>query len=596
MEKKEKEFSVDDLIPSEEAASGMHVPVGETMFSIPNKADDEEVEDDDMKKEALGLTNPPQSITGGEVLELPGSPQPPGMSRELGEDEETEFFGAKEDGVDFPPEHYKTQKKQEVKSDEPDEDFFEFLFTNKDFKREAFAIEDSKMKDLLTTLAKGLEKIGEEDSARKVFEKVSEERPELTAARSALGDALTKFLRYIKVGAYVDLSNKEHMTDNNNPLDMRERYYKGFQDEVYKRVYDGIRSEASVSDVENLSIDLRELVKTHLSSKLGSGYVKLQDSNVKLLSDKVEEASKAYNQTVSEYGESYQNHVELVDPYSEYKREPGYGVKKPEGGEGEAPTGGKSATGWEGYIQRAAPGVGESVRDAWAAYVAANPEKGYDESFGSWLAWYNSVRGDRHLSPDEVLGMLKVEGTVPGEEGATPGEEGIDGPVAKPAEGEVDEHGKPVGEDAEAPIAEEGKEPREALEEYFRALSSDLREAVVAGPLRIRNARVRRRIRRLGGPEAAAEAVLNFRGGGDTEKGLSLYGGYSQKQGEGETTERAGRTVSTHTMSELQQKAVSDLLTLDLKDYREKRQRGGRRRRRALDERYEQLQKIAGES
>ena len=155
MREGKSEFIIDNLIPSEEVASGAHVPVGEVMFAIPNKADDEEIEEENMNKKALGLTSIPQSTTGGEVLELPGAPQPPGLSRETGDDEETDLFGAEEEGVDFPPEHYKTQKRNDFyEPKDLKEDFLEFLYANKDFNSYNLMKKDLDMKDLLTANTK----------------------------------------------------------------------------------------------------------------------------------------------------------------------------------------------------------------------------------------------------------------------------------------------------------------------------------------------------------------------------------------------------------------------------------------------------------
>jgi hypothetical protein len=66
----------------------------------------------------MGLLDIPTSIGGGEepdeqgeVLTFKGTPQNPGLSREMGDDEETDFFGASEEGVDISPKNTKYQSK-----------------------------------------------------------------------------------------------------------------------------------------------------------------------------------------------------------------------------------------------------------------------------------------------------------------------------------------------------------------------------------------------------------------------------------------------------------------------------------------------------
>lgn len=101
-----KQLSINDLVPEEDVASGQHTPAGEVMWASPTVglADDEE----EFQKEALGLTDIPASLHGGEVLDFQGIPENPGLSRELGDDEETDYFGAEDVGVDdLPPENYR---------------------------------------------------------------------------------------------------------------------------------------------------------------------------------------------------------------------------------------------------------------------------------------------------------------------------------------------------------------------------------------------------------------------------------------------------------------------------------------------------------
>jgi len=92
-----------------------------------------------MKKESMGLLDLPSSIGGGdgsdesfEVINFKGTPQNPGLSREMGSGEETDFYGAKESGVDLPQRNNKYQDSDEFKENEFNEnEFIDFLFGNK---------------------------------------------------------------------------------------------------------------------------------------------------------------------------------------------------------------------------------------------------------------------------------------------------------------------------------------------------------------------------------------------------------------------------------------------------------------------------------
>jgi len=181
----EEELLIDILNTEQDVASGMHEPAGEAMWSVPNNAAmaddklpggladnkspsdfnksmleegikielehtsdkllareiamDHLTEDKEyynrlkaMEKEAMGLLDVPFSIgsgesdegddESGEVLTFKGT-QNPGLSRGLGDGEETDYFGAAEDGVDLPPRNHKYQD---------DNKFIEFLFSNKE--------------------------------------------------------------------------------------------------------------------------------------------------------------------------------------------------------------------------------------------------------------------------------------------------------------------------------------------------------------------------------------------------------------------------------------------------------------------------------
>ncbi len=120
----------------------MHMVNPDTHWSYPSvgSAEDKEEESseslddekalDELEKTALGLMDIPGSIDGGEVLEWQGIPQNPGLSREQGEDEETDYFGAESEILEeVPPvnKRYETYEYLEDLVEEEELNFFDFL-------------------------------------------------------------------------------------------------------------------------------------------------------------------------------------------------------------------------------------------------------------------------------------------------------------------------------------------------------------------------------------------------------------------------------------------------------------------------------------
>jgi hypothetical protein len=127
-----EDFSPSDIGEGGEHVSGMHMVNPDTHWSYPSVglADDSDEEEGDLKKEALGLTDIPASVDGGEVLDFAGIPQNPGLSRESGEDEETDYFGAESEIMEEVPPKNKRYKTYEYLGDLVDEEelnFFDFL-------------------------------------------------------------------------------------------------------------------------------------------------------------------------------------------------------------------------------------------------------------------------------------------------------------------------------------------------------------------------------------------------------------------------------------------------------------------------------------
>lgn len=78
--------------------SGQHTPTGETMWSIPNDLSDDALLEE-LTKEALGLTDiPASSESSNEIIS-----EVPKDNFVIGDDEQTEYFGANEDVPDLPP-------------------------------------------------------------------------------------------------------------------------------------------------------------------------------------------------------------------------------------------------------------------------------------------------------------------------------------------------------------------------------------------------------------------------------------------------------------------------------------------------------------
>jgi hypothetical protein len=119
MEEKPEEVSLDFLVNPSEFVSGMHMVNEENHWSYPNSAED------DIEKQATGLTSllsSSEGAGGGEVLQQQRVPQPPGQRRDLGDDEDLEFFLAS-GPLDLPP---KNRKYQEVyEGDEPTEEMMD---------------------------------------------------------------------------------------------------------------------------------------------------------------------------------------------------------------------------------------------------------------------------------------------------------------------------------------------------------------------------------------------------------------------------------------------------------------------------------------
>jgi hypothetical protein len=229
------------------------------------------------------------------------------------------------------------------------------------------------------------------------------------------------------------------------------------------------------------------------------------------------------------------------------------------------------ATGWEKYI--ASTPRGDEVMEAWVKWSARSPD--YDESYKSFVQWYIKAwgGGDKpHLTPEKVIQMLHVS-------------EEITEPVARK------EPSKPTAE--ETAVTETRTEEREIAElsdediwntvlRFFSDVYSGRKQVRGRGGRRglgVIGRRGKRRIGNLGGPEAAARAVIMEAGGYDAFKHLSV--------------ETPSGPSGTMQLSEIEQKAFS---LLDEAAKQMRRERRMYRRRVESEERVDFLMKMSNVS
>lgn len=374
---KDSEFSSADIIPTEEVASGMHTPTGEMMYAIPNKADDDEIEEDEgMNKSALGLTSVPQSLYGGNVLDPHGSPEPPGLSREYGDDEETDLFGASEEGVDFPPEHYKEQAEINTNNQiSEDMDFFDFLYS----KNQNRNLSEEIMKKQLQDLELGLKKIKAVDknfSFTKFSQDVGPNDPEILKKEVIRAIfTLTEFVNK-------NVIHKMPIAD--------EVLHSKYTNSVFRRIFVSYDGKPIVT--QGLSADLDAIFASLFSRAPGAYLTDLDRYNENKMPEysaikaEIIRAAELYNKSLP---------VEPVEP----------AVK---------------LTPWQEYVKK---GGDSRIEAAWKKYVDVNYSNSsaaerFTPSFYSWVKWYKlmvmaTTKG--YLSPEQVLEKLKEgsEGQIP---------------------------------------------------------------------------------------------------------------------------------------------------------------------------------------
>lgn len=444
MVKKSSQFSIEDFIPSEETIAGMHTPAGENMFAVQNRADDSGDEEDEIKKEALGLTSVPQSTNGGELLDLPGSPQNPGMSMEKGDDEETEFFGAKEEGVDFHPEHKKEQQSNNLyNNDKPDEEFFDFLFTNKKKESDLSFNNEVSMFKHLKNLENSLKKISAVSSNYSILKKISQENLEVVKGRyevavkdfemkkEILFDLVKKKIftntKSRNFNFHMDSAVASFMQDLKNAKTKEDFKHSGAS--FRRKIAQDIKSDLSRVQLNNVNIEaeygqmLDDLEEAFIELwysyfkykdvlKSGSSSVDLGEdpgtSSVQQTSNESQVSNESgvdtlnrLSQETSEIQTKMEERVDTIDPNSS--------SQKP------AAPSAKTDAGWDRYKrltdEKNDPGTGQAVQDAWNEWLKSN--EGYDESFDSWVRWYKKNKpADRHLSPGEVINLLGGRGST----------------------------------------------------------------------------------------------------------------------------------------------------------------------------------------
>ena len=501
-----EDFSIDNLIPEEEAVSGMHEPSGDNLWTVPSMGEE------NLKKDALGLTSIPQSINGGELLQLPGAPQPPGLSREVGDDEETDFFGANDDSFSF---HPRNDEKVIDKKEKPSKAFFDFLFTNKSEINENSGEEKGiKMKALLENLENSLKKIG------------AIEKDENLVALAAVPALILEIpIALVGLGLYHYLKDPKVPREEKNSA-------QSVADELNKIMEDGKKLGLTLEDFKDM-INGRKEEQLLLQGVNRRRTQKGEPSHSDEDGQKILALLKRAHAIAESLKETSKSHAVTEE-------QPKVPVDRT-----------TIAKGWGSY---ATSDIKEKVKKAWDAWVAANPDAGYDASFYSWVAWYKAEKNKagKDLSPEEVISALQLEEK---------------GPTGQPPTAEA-------GEGAEDTPAEESPvDTREALVEFLTKIEDDTK---IVGLLGVRHRRAKRQIRRAGGPESAAIILLRNKD----------YSSLNNKPGS--TRDRGGKKV--HTLSPLQDQAVKDLLS---REERKRRRRQRRRERRQARKILDRMQKYS---
>lgn len=559
MKKDEKGFSIQDLVPPEDVASGQHQPSGENLWAVPSFADDDIEDDEDIKKEALGLTSVPQSLYGGEVLTLPGSPQPPGLSREMGDDEETDLFGAESDIVDAPPEHYKEQRyPSDSKKDMPAESFFDFLFTNNKLESENSSIKDNNMKKALFDLAINLKKIGEKEAA-KIISKAQVTDMDLEYRDQARTEYKDKYKSYFgqsrvpseEVNRLTEVVKNDFYNKFIKRLKYIDRKNSARTDEI-EQLFSDIIMDLTSDTPQNANIEQYSRALLEAATRF---LHKINKNNREVWKNRYQNETlyNVYTNHIEKMKDLKRSLISLSAPSQAPADQKDTGSYESE----RQPTS-SYATGWESYISKTPDG--EKVRDAWIQWSSG--VEGYTPDFSSWVSWYNQKVKElgRHLSVNEVVNSLSDS---PSQMVAKPEEEG----TAVPESPQGEQQGRQEGMEERDIAVEDSDSVRRNIEQIIAD--------VFSGKYRLRGpftqATAKRRIRRLGGVEGAAEAVIAEAGG------LDNLMGYSRER---RTNERGNLVLS---------QLESAVIRL-LKDARKTQRRSERVR--ASEERIELLYKI----
>jgi hypothetical protein len=392
-----------------DAISGMHMPAGESMWASP--ADDEEEEDEDMKKEALGLTSVPGEQQRDYQLEQPFHIKDPDNVGVI--DVETP--------VDLPP-------MNNAKDSSP----------------------EKKMEELLEDLIQQLESRGYAEKAQMLKTSQLQQDPKAVWAAAAEAEK--------QAWAPIIAEVKDEASDHNVPH---------FTTDV-----EAVRSEwlAAVNG-PNPATDEKTMVRPYVS-KLRSVITQamkdmgradsrhgFQDGEMKSWESEGGQKSHLWDNNIRLYE---QKAVALVQAARQLQMSGMPSIDKPEAKPQQAAKS-RGASGWDSY---AASGADQkALADAWQA----KPPEGYDPEFSSFQQWYLKKHQElgRHFGPKEALEMI---GGAAAPEEAKPEEKTVG---LTDGEGEVDKDGKPAEEAAKP--EETSETVRARVEAFLTDILSDAR-------------------------------------------------------------------------------------------------------------------------
>lgn len=415
-----------------EAISGMHMPSGENLWASP--ADDEEVEEeDDIKKEALGLTGIPGEQSKDYQLEQPFHIKDPDNVGVIDVDTV----------VDLHP-------------------------TNKAEDSEA----ENTMDKLLSELVDELDKRGYKEQAILVKESQSTAG---TLAAGGAGSALGLLAGIIPginmipaplrmaLGGTAGMALYRYLSGNPEEKDRATQLADQIMELAQKLVSYG----ANDQDIEDL-IDHKVKpgdLPVRMGDRLDSGWF------------------GSRNQAVLEVQKIAADFVRVSDQFRALteKGESATQVARTAPKRTESP----ALSGWAKYVAHGP--IYKQFADAWQS----SPPEGFTADYGSFGRWYNKTKDElgRHFGPEEALKMIQKAPEEVFEPEATPEPESMEGVTTEQPATEA-----PADQVAgESPIAPNSDNVKGSVERLLRGASMDTMD----GERVFESGRIRRMTRRL---------------------------------------------------------------------------------------------------